>query len=242
MIPESGKILGSFYSGDFDTAFSTIQRKELRGTEIRNKYDTFVKQVKRKFPNRGNIGFALSGWRPNGENEILGNHPEMGFFMGGEGNRLRFDFVLSYRFLSAKNEYLVDSLGSIISTDKFSSWYIGAEAGIKLVENSLFSTYIFVGAGYDVIISVTEDTEHEDYVTHGSISGNIGIRNRIFLNRQSGIYIGNSIKYNFVDYGNPGGTDLSGNTTTISFMVGWSFHETLNQFLKKLNYKGSWRP
>jgi hypothetical protein len=236
-----GRTLGLFYSGSFDSAFSFIQSDQMKGTALRKSYDNFVARTKQEYPSRGNISLLIGSWRPRNNLSLLGNHPEIGMQMGGEGKLWRFDGIISYRFLSAKNKFTVDSLGHLVSTDKFNSWLFGAEVGLKFLDKSTFSTDIFAGIGYDVIYSVTQSTDPEEYVSHGSLSINFGLRHRIFLDRRTGWYIGGIARYSMVDYNNPGGTDLSGNTLTISIVTGWSFHETLGQFLKKLNYKGNWR-
>jgi len=234
--------LGLFYSGQFDSAFSQLQSDDLYDSKLRRKYDGYVNSAKLKFPTRGNTAFLLGGWNPQGKNRFLGSHPEIGLQIGGESKIWRLDGIISYRFTSAKNEYLVDSLGKSVPTKKFQSWLFGVDGGLKVFDNSIFSTDIFVGVGYDEIKSIKVANDTEEPIIHGSFAASIGLRQRIFLNRRTGMYIGGVVRYNFVDYGNPGGTDLSGNTLSISLLIGWSFHETLNQFLKKLNYKGSWRP
>jgi hypothetical protein len=236
-----GQILGQFYGGAFDSAFSRIQSDELWGSSLRRNYDEFVSRVKRLNPARANVGILIGSWIPQGNNSLLGNHPEIGLQLGGEAKLWRADAIISYRFSPAKREFLVDSLGQLTPTRKFSSWLFGIEGGLKLLDTPVSSTELFGGLGYDVIYSITEAGDPENRVGHGSLAASIGFRQRLFLNQRSGWYVGGVIRYSVVGYGNPGGTDLSGNTLTISFVNGWSFNETLKQFLRKLNYKGNWR-
>jgi hypothetical protein len=236
-----GQTFGLFYSGAFDSAFNHIQSDELQGTVLRKNYDDYVNNIKHIFPSRGNIGILIGNWRPQGNNKLLGKHPDIGFQMGAEWKLWRVDAIISYRFLSAKNKYQVDSLSNIVATDEFDSWLFGIDGGVKFLDNSLFSTDLFIGIGYDAIYSLSKEGNPEEHIAHGSFAASFGLRQRVFLNRRTGWYIGGTARYSFVDYSNPRGTDLSGNTLTISIICGWSFHETLNQFLKKLNYKGNWR-
>lgn len=232
---------GLYYSGKFDSAFSYIQADEMRETALRDSYDEYVRRIKDEFPTRGNAGFSFGGWIPRGDNKLIGNHPEIGLQFGGEGKRWRTDIILHYRFIDAKNNYEVDSLGTLVSTDDFSSWLIGVECGYKFFDKSVFSTDIFVGLGYDAILSIKKAGDPEEHKIHDSFTASVGLRQRIFLDRRRGLYIGGSVRYNLVDYDNSGGTDLSGNTMTFSVIFGWSLHKTLYQFLDKLNYKGNWR-
>jgi hypothetical protein len=135
----------------------------------------------------------------------------------------------------------VDSLGELLETKRFNSWLVGADLGYKLLDSRYISTDIFAGIAYDAMTSVIVKTSPDDYVTHGGFGASVGLRHRIFVDSRSGMYIGGLVRYSFVDYDNSRGTDLSGNTVTISVMVGWSMNETLRQFLGKLNYKGNWR-
>jgi hypothetical protein len=241
-VPAQAQAIGQFYGGAFDSGFSRIQSDEFRGTALREEYDEYVARTRRMFPTRMDAGLIIGSWRPQGHNRLLGNHPDIGIQYGTEGRLWRVDGTFCYRFSSAKNSYEVDSLGQIVSTNEFSSLMLGLDAGIKLFDNPVFSTDIFGGAGYDVIYSVSEAGDPEKTVKHGSWAASIGLRHRFFLNQSEGLYAGGIIRYSLLDYSNPGGTDLSGNTLTIGLVMGISFHATLQQFFDKLNYKGSRRP
>ncbi len=237
----SQQAIGLFYSGEFDSAFSKIQSRPMVRTALRENYAKFVEKTKKMFPTKGNVAFFTSSWRPRGANRLLGNHPEFGMQVGGEGRRWRSDFIVSYRFSSSKNRFVVDSLGTLVSTDEFNSWFIGLDGGYKFLDTKLFSADIFVGLAYDVLLSVTKDVDPKEYVNHRSLAASVGLRQRVFLNQKSGWYLGGMVRYSVVNYGNPRGTDLSGHTLTFSVVTGWSFQETLGAFLNKLNYKGNRR-
>ncbi|MFZ1684583.1 MAG: hypothetical protein WAU88_10695 [Candidatus Zixiibacteriota bacterium] len=242
LYPREARLLGSFYSGKFDSALIRLQSEELRGTAMQRAYSNFVGDVKESFPTRANMAIMVGSWRPNDRLSLVGNHPELGFEFGAEGRRWRVDGLISYRFMSSKNRFTVDSLGHQIETDKFNDWYLGGEFGLKIFENSTLSTDVFGSLGYDGIATVAKAGDKGERVVADALSFGIGVRQRIFLSREAGWYIGGSARYNVLNYSNRGGTDLSGQAVTISVMTGWSFHETLYQFLKKLKYKGSWRP
>lgn len=237
----SEESIGLFYSGRFDSSFSRIQADDMRGTKLRESYDELVSRTKMQFPERGHVSIQLGNWNPQGNNRLLGTHPELAVQLGAEWSRWRLDGTINYRFLSSREKFEVDSLGELVTTDKFNSWLFGGEVGYKVIDNARLSTDLFVGLGYEVIYSVTEARDPEEYKTHGSLGLSAGVRQRVFLDRESGWYVGGAARYSRVDYGNPRGTDLSGNTLTVSLITGWSYHATLKQFLKKLNYKGNWR-
>ena len=241
-VEPSEESIGLFYSGSFDSAFSRIQADDMQGTGLRRSYDDLVARTRLQFPERGHFAFLLGNWNPQGNNRLFGPHVELGLQGGPEWHRWRLDFTINYRFSHSREMFIVDSLGQPVRTDKFNSWLFGGEIGYKVFDNATLSTDFFVGVGYDVVFSITEAGDPEEYKSHGSLALSAGIRQRVFLNHQSGWYLGGAVRYSKVDYGNSGGTDLSGNTLTVSLISGWSLHATLKQFLRKLNYKGNWRP
>lgn len=238
----SARVIGLYYSGNFDTAMSLIQSDQCRGTALQAAYDDYVTQVKNMFPTRGNVAFLVGAWMPQNNIGFLGDHPNFGIQLGGEGKKWRGDLVLDLRFVDSKNEYIVNDNGSLVSTDEYSGLLLGIEIGRKLFDNRSFSTDVFVGLGYEQIVSGERSDDPDQGIIHGSIAPSIGLRQRFFLNDHTGWYIGGNIRYSYADYSNRGGTDLSGGAVTVSFITGWSMHATLQQFLKAINYKGSWRP
>ena len=172
----------------------------------------------------------------------MGSHPDFGIQLGGESRKWRGDFVLNFRFVHSKNDYVVNDAGTLVTTDDYSGFLIGVEIGRKLFDNPTFSTDVFFGLGYEHIASGDSRVNSDEYIIHGSIAPSIGLRQRFFLNSHNGWYIGGNIRYSYLDHSNRGGTDLSGGAVTISFITGWSLNATLQQFLKAINYKGSWRP
>ena len=239
-VPQA-QALGLFYSGNYDTAMAMIQSDRCRGTALRAAYDDYVGQLKSMFPGRFNFGLLVGVWVPQNNISFLGEHPDFGVQLGGESRRWRGDLVFNVRFTDAANDYQVHDGSSVVTTDKFTDWLLGAEFGYKVFESAQASTDVFIGLGFEQIVSVEEPADPRMHVTHGSFAPSIGLRHRIFLNNHNGWYIGGNLRYSYVDHSNPRGTDLSGGAMTISFITGWSLHATLQQFLKAVNYKGSWR-
>jgi hypothetical protein len=233
------RAIGLFYSGEFDSAFSYIQSEKLRGTALQNRYDQFAHEVKQKYRTRGNIALLMGNWSGASGGDVIGNHPELGLQLGGEGEHWRIDGTLSYRFVKTTREYLVSSGSNLLSTKHFDSWMVGLDVGYKFIDNGSISTDLFFGVGYDAIYSAP--LSDDEWVTHSSAAFSVGLRHRIFMNARTGWYLGGILRYSVVDYANPGGSPLPGNTLTISLVTGWSYHATLKQFLEKLNYKGDWR-
>lgn len=234
----SGRAIGLFYAGEYDSAFALIQADPMHGTALQHSYDDYVAFTKQRFPDRFNVAFLAGILIPQDDLAFLGNHPDLGLQIGGEGPRWRADVSVNYRFLSAKEEFTVEQGERLVSTDDFNSWLVAVDGGFKFLNNARQSSDVFVGIGYDVIHSARHEGHAEN---HEAISFSFGLRHRVFVNTRSGMYLGAQIRYTLVDYPNPNGTDLDGNTITVSLLSGWSLHETLWQFLKNLNYKGNWQ-
>lgn len=237
----SGRIIGQFFSEQYDSALTRLQQSDMRETALQKSYLSYVGQVKRRFPTEAHAAFLAGSWVPQGNNRLLGKHPELGLQIGAEAARYRGDVLIAYRFSSAKNPFEVDSLGVKVSTTKFNSWLWAVEGGYKFIDGPRVSTDVFVGVGYDYISSITLAGNPQDYKMHSSPNVNFGLRQRFFVDKRSGWYVGAIVRYNIVGYGNPGGTSLSGNTLAISFVTGRSSNATLREFLSRLNYKGDWR-
>jgi len=82
----------------------------------------------------------------------------------------------------------------------------------------------------------TADDNPDNDKSHliSSLNTNFGLGYRYFY--KNGEYIGLQGKYNIVNFSNPGGTNFSGNTLTISLIVGGFFNEKKSNALNQLRY------
>ena len=182
----------------------------------------------RKAERRGALDvYVYTGmWIPYGNDRLLGNHPVIGFGSGG-GNKFVFSFTLEFRFADAANSYIVQNKGQNVSTNHFFGGYVGLDLGYNFVSTQRTKFFIVGGTGLDGFDAVDNtSSKSHDGKSINAFNMNAGLGWRVFT--PFGNYIGLEARNNFVNYRNPGGTPLDGNTVTIRLMYGF-----MNNLVKK---------
>jgi hypothetical protein len=171
-----------------------------------------------------NVGIITGIWIPTGKIEILGNHPQFGFFMGGKRCRFEYSFSGVGRFLQAANEYTVKHEGILYDTTGYFGWYLGIDFGYEIFYRKSNGILLLAGMGWDAFRSEYIE-EEETAVIRNSFNFNSGVGYRYYYRElESMSYIEFDFKYNFIDYKNRGGTDLAGNAVSILFIWGNIFY------------------
>lgn len=186
-----------------------------------------------------NLNFFTGIWIPFGNASLLGNHPVLGFQVGAHKQKMTYNMTLAFRFLKSKNEYTILRDGNIETTDKFFGGYLGVDIEREIFKFRKNEFELLAGIGYDGFSSVlvnTEDDNPDNDVGHSisSINTNFGLGYRHYNAKKS--YIGLQCKYNFVNYVNTGGTNLTGDNLTISLIVGGFSNDSKDIGLNELRY------
>ncbi len=209
-----------------------------RQTELKSFYDNRVN----KYRNQPEFNFnVFTGiWMPSDNASLLGNHPVFGCQAGYHKQKMTYNVALSFRIGQSKNYYEFLHNGYIDSTRNFLGVYIGADFEREILKFRKNEIDLLAGAGYEGFDAVkvnTDDTNTENDVSHpiGSVNINFGLGYRHYL--PNGRYFALQGKYNFVNYDNHGGTNLSGNSTTISLLYGGFRNENKYRALDELRYK-----
>ncbi|MCI0698050.1 hypothetical protein L0337_39360 [candidate division KSB1 bacterium] len=226
-------MLIDFYSGNLDSLFIKLKSSGYEHTAIKSYYDEYVTSTL-AMPD-GNLGLIAGYWMPQGKNKLLGNHPSFGFFLGGKKKKFMADVVILFRFLSAKETYVVKREGGFESTKKFFGGYIGVEGGRELLRTRHHGFDLSAGMGFDGFDALDKNQQH-DAVTISSFNFNLGLGYRYFSHEFQTKYIGMQVRYNFVRYATHGGSDLSGNTISLRLLLGLGGNQKKNQRLKSLEY------
>jgi hypothetical protein len=206
-------------------------------TEFRSYYDQRVDKWKQKADL--NLNFFTGIWIPTGNAALLGNHPVLGCQLGAHSQKMTYNLTLAFKLGKSKNEYTIVRDGNTETTDNFFGGYIGADIEREILKLRKNEFSILAGIGYDGFESVltnTEDDNPDNDVGHSisSINTNFGLGYRHYLSNKS--YIGLQGKYNFVNYANIGGTNLSGDIITISLFIGGFINEAKYYELNELRY------
>jgi hypothetical protein len=206
-------------------------------TEFKSYYYKRVDKYRYKADLNFNVFTGI--WIPFDNAALLGNHPVLGFQIGAHFQKMTYNFTLAFRLLKSKNEYTILRNGNIETTDNFFGGYVGVDVEREIYRFGKNEFDILAGIGYDGFTSVitnTEDDNPDNDVGNsiGSINTNFGLGYRHhFSNRR---YIGIQGKYNFVNYVNTGGTNLSGDNITISIFYGGFSNSQKDYELNELRY------
>ncbi len=212
-------ILG-FYSGNMDSLFTSLYNKAVGNEALQSSYDSIITDIKAEFVTY--MSATIGYWVPTGNASVLGNHPELGFNMGAMRYGWSADLMLLFKFVHTPSSYIVRKNGIPTSTKYFFGGYIAGQAGYDVVRQKSYDISILTGIAYDGFDAIASSGSNtNDNVSVGSLNLNLGLGGRFYTEEFRGTFITAEVRYNFVDYRNPGGTDLSGNTW--SFRVAYNF-------------------
>jgi hypothetical protein len=166
-------------------------------------------------------------WIPQGQACWIGNHPMVGFQIGKNYKKIILHYTMNFKFSESKNPYLISRNGIIDTCTRFFGGYMGIDMDRKLLEFNKNRLDLSVGIGYDgfdaVYVDLTDQkTNNDEQFTLASLNLNVGFGYTYYFSNKE--YITLQGKYNFVNYNNPGGTDLSGNVINVSVFVGGLFN------------------
>ncbi len=228
-----------FYSNDFDGTFAMLKSDDFAGTKIQELYFKEVKRYDVKFISHGN--FRVGAWIPYGNLGHVGTHPLIGFAGGMKYKRLTADLSMAFKFGRSPNVYQVYVNDSIWNTNYFFGGYMGVDLGFDLLQLKRSSLSLLGGVafdGFDALKVSDQNSNNNINKSLNSLNLNFGLGYKYSINKFN--YLGLDIKYNFVDYRNPRGTDLSGNVFTVNLVYGfYGLYGGRYNFerLKQLEYK-----
>ncbi len=161
---------------------------------------------------------AVGGiWAPTGNLSLVGAHPYLGFRLGVVKKKITIDFSANFKFINSPKSYNVLKDGILYSTRHFFGGYIGIDGDYVLLYKKQHKITFVGGLAYDGFDALTKPNNGVDK-TINAFNLNIGLAYRFY--RASDRYLEVQAKYNLVNYDNVGGTDLSGKSLTIGFLIG----------------------
>jgi hypothetical protein len=191
----------------------------------RQKYPAFValqkqKEAAERTGVRSNYSFILGNWMPTGDLTVVGNHPSIGFQLGGRDVYNQLDLTIQFRFLKSANTYLVRRNNILYESSSFFGGYIGMDYTRYLVSRQNFDFGVLAGMGFDGfdLFSSNNNNQHLRPLSVGSFNANTGLRYNYFLSPT--FYIGLQGRYNWINYNNTGGTSFSGNALSFDLIFG----------------------
>jgi hypothetical protein len=224
---------------------SYVDSNQIKLIELENEaYDNTVlqslyKQYKKKIFQESEFHLALlvGSFSPLGANKLLGNKFAFGTYMGYKFKGNNLGFVLDFKVGANKNTYLVVSQGKAIETKLSTNLYLGMEYGriLKATNKSEFS--ILAGAGGERMTTVYADKPNNVdalFLWSPNLSSGVEFK-RYYIKSHafSGLrYWGLQARFNYLNFVNTGGTDISGNGFSIRLIWGYVENHDKERFYK----------
>lgn len=185
---------------------------------------------------RINLTFTSGVWIPTGNLSLLGAKPSVGFQVGGRTSRHQIDFTTQVRFVNSQEFYTVERNHELIDRKNYFGWYIGLDYNYYMITMRNIDFGIVAGMGYDGF-DITGSSYYYDYYyaydylsphSIGSFNANAGLRFNYYLN--PGFYIGLQGRYNWINYANPGGTNMNGDGYSIDLIIGFNHKDSYGHY------------
>lgn len=169
-------------------------------------------------------------WVPTGNVAVLGVHPSIGLQFGGRFDRHQVDLSMQIRFLNSAGTYTVKRNNTLYDLDYYFGGYIGLDYNYYFINSIKTDLGLLGGIGYDGFdIAASGDSHENDYLKPLSISSlnlNAGLRfNYVF---SSSFYLGLQGRYNFMNYGTKGGSNLNGDAFSFDLIFGFTSRSSNN--------------
>lgn len=187
--------------------------------------------------NKFTTGILFGAWIPLGNASLLGNHPQFGFWLGGEGRRFGLDCNITFKFMGSENRYLVRHEDSLFNTEHFFGGHISLDGFYvphSLARGDWANPYFLAAIAMDGFDAIEEKKGKHDNKGIWAPALDLGLGNRFFYSQ--GAYLGLEFRYTFMDYDNEGGTDLSGHGVALNLKWGVVDNVPARNQLKNLGY------
>jgi len=209
------------YNGKIDN-LERLKTPPYNTTNLAKTYMAYPKSPDCKKNYYTNLLSVYSGlWMPTGKLGRLGNHPVLGFRYGVRSLKLIMELDFRVAFLKSKNKYLVlnDNTHNLEETTYFSDAYMGAHFGYRLINRNNHFLHLTAGAGYELLSTIKPSGNNDKNKPLSSFNFNAGMAYTYrFYNRS---YISLEAKYNFVNFKNTGGSNLSGDYISLNLIYGF---------------------
>jgi hypothetical protein len=181
--------------------------------------------------------FIAGVWVPFGKLKLVGLHPSLGFALGVKYKKVLIDGSMIASFIDSPNEYNIIYKGNSVSTKRYFRWYLGIEGGYEVFRKKRHEIDAIGGIAYDGFQAhhVKNADNDPDAVWVGTLNLNTGLGYRFYVKNFS--FIGIDVRFNYTEYRNEGGTNLSGNVLTAALKYGWSGNRLKRSGLERL---GKW--
>lgn len=224
------EFLIKFYARPDSVAFAELDSVKYSSTLLGKKYLASKNYHNKMHGFSSNIQMGM--WLPNGPLSVLGSHPYIAYNLGGRGEVIMVDYTFGLRFGDAKNDYTVLKDGVYYNSNNYISWFTGVDIGCKLFRTRKSEVDLLAGVGYEEIQTLFEPVDDDvantqsvkSFYANAGLAYKIYVRDAVIRGKHKRSYFSLQAKYNFVNYNNRGGTDLTGNALVIGLVYGSYSH------------------
>lgn len=233
-LPKLEKMFVTLYQDSIDSFFDMVYAEP-----VDNDLSRLFWQAVKKAASGANRswGFQTGVWFPLGSAKIVGNHPLIGCYVGGGFGKITAEFDMNFKFLKSRNVYIVEQDGVDYDTDHFFGGYIGLDVSVAIEKGRKHSFNLLSGIAFDGWDALEKD-EAKGVKAQGIFghSVNLGLGYHRYYSTLG--CIGIDARYNFTNFSNDGGTDVSGNAITV--VLRWGFFGNISRIyrFKQLKYNG----
>jgi hypothetical protein len=207
-----------YYKGERQYAVERAKSGSLGGNCFQVAFDRLADSTSRALRHwRSHAAINAGVWGLAGDADPLGPKLELGGQLGVRGPLIGLDFTLLLRVGNATSDYtLIDHDGPVTS-DKFFGGYLGFDVPIHLANFGRSDWEAFVGFGYDGFGVQDQDVSADV----NAFAFNVGLSPRIMTNKQRNRFVGIQVRYNWVQYGSHGGTDIADRSISVNVIFGY---------------------
>jgi len=212
-----------FYASPDSADLADLKRSLYDSTVLQSAYNAHEKM--RNTVSGFQIAFIGGSWMPDGHLGAVGSHPYLGFTMGKRYNRFMWAINANIRFNNTPGNYLIAYGDTVYQNKNYYGLYVGIDAAYQLLKVQNHELDLLFGIGLDDFGSAVNDGNN-DTVRFASFNYNLGLGykkiirhvRKEYVDRFS--YVAIQVKYNFLNFSNPGATDLAGNAFTFGLLYG----------------------
>jgi hypothetical protein len=211
-------------------SYKQLGNSEFNGSVLQRSWFTYHSE----YAEIAGGGFSVytGEWSPTGKLSILGNHPFIGYTLGGKlDEHFLLDVRFDFRFLNAPNYYIVPVDNIKFATKYFFGMNIGLDIGYEIFRHKQHEFDLIGGIAWEYFETISgSDIDNNNFKTdagqYNSLNLNGGAAYRLFVHRklikdrEKFSYITLQARYNVLFFHNAGGSDFNGGAWTFGISYG----------------------
>jgi hypothetical protein len=167
---------------------------------------------------RGLFAISSGVWIPSKELSLLGVHPSFGMCMGVTNRKIQIYLKVEARTGNAKKEYKIVKDGMAVNTQDYLGGYFGIQGTYPLIDKDQHKLRGLLSLGWESIHTSSSQPGMDAFAKSiKSFAPGVGLSYRFASLKQ--LQLASSIRYDFLNFRNSGGTELKGNALTLSLQL-----------------------